>query len=160
MQPSTLTKIIRHVFRLCKELQLTHQSLRMSQFASRTPISPLADSVASILDPTREGADNLKRATIYTRFAINGTTKCLTEGLRETPVLKNTFLLPHLNKILVFDNDPKVHAEHMEAIEQAFRDWWFRCRSGSCRRSTNWRDAGFRIDELGGTKPRFMVILR
>lgn len=106
-------------------------------------------------------AQMLQAATVFTRINVRATSETVMEALNRSPHLQNTFLLGHLNNILVFDADQEEHTTHVKAVLQMLTDEKLKADIKLCAfTKPSWVEAGFRIEVIQ-TIPdtAFMILL-
>jgi hypothetical protein len=105
--------------------------------------------------------DNLKDATIFTRLHLQATPQAVQNAVSSMPELQNTFLLVHLNRILLFDHDREQHSAHLRAVLAMLQrkgiefilhlSAWFK---------PSWKEAGFDIWQPGEVGHVLALVLR
>ncbi|TEY87349.1 hypothetical protein BOTCAL_0003g00290 [Botryotinia calthae] len=134
-----------------------------------TSNNPLQNSGASVFYPSLpSAAENLKNATLFTRLHIRATPQVAQQAIDSTPTLRNTFLLVHLNDVLIFDTEKEAHIVHVSAVLKMLEEKGMKADINLCAfDKPDWTSAGFYIDPIGnenenraGGKQAFMIVLR
>ena len=107
-------------------------------------------------------ADNLKNAMLFTRLHLRTTPQTTQAVLDSAPQLRNTFLLGHLNNVLIFDTDHEQHVAHVNAVLDMLRGKDIKADIELCAfHKPSWTEAGFYIDPIGKDgQQAFLVTLR
>lgn len=135
-----------------------------------TSNNSLRNSGASVFYPSPpSAAENLKNASLFTRLHIRATPQVAQQAINSTPTLRNTFLLGHLNDVLIFDTEKGAHITHVKAVLKMLEEKGMTADINLCAfDKPDWTSAGFHIDPIGNEnenkggrgKQAFMVVLR